>query len=110
LTDELLERLIEGVRVELRAALADRPRDVLDVEAVRARYRLRDRRAARAVMVEAGAFRVGRRLYVQRETLERWERGRVELPTTSTTGSDARRRSGTRTRKAEPLQPGFWRE
>ena len=108
MSEQLVELLVAAIRAELRAALVDRPRDVLDVQAVQARYRLRDRRAARAVMVEAGAFRVGRRLYVQRETLERWERGRVELPAPSTTGADPRRRS--RQRQAEPLRPGFWRE
>jgi hypothetical protein len=46
---------------------------VLDVRAVRARYGLRDDRAARAVIDAAGGFRLAGRLFVRADVLEAYE-------------------------------------
>ncbi len=48
--------------------------DLLDVDAVMARYALRDRRAARRVMDSAGAFRIAGRLLVSADALAVYER------------------------------------
>lgn len=107
-----LERLVALV-LELRtdvAALRAESSDVLDVPAVCARYGLRDPRAARAVMREAGAFTVARRLLVHRAVLEAWEleraRGDVD---TGETGSSARRRGGGPRHAPSRLAPDFWK-
>jgi hypothetical protein len=71
-TLELLAELVLELRADV-AALRAESSEVLDVPAVRARYRLRDPRAARAIMREASAFTVARRLLVHRATLEAWE-------------------------------------
>ena len=106
--EEFLTELRAMLRDELRAALVERPGDALDVDAVQARYRFADKRAARAVMHEAGAFKIGGKLHLHLEALERWERSRVELPDVP----PRRRRAEPPRRResAEPLRPGFWRE
>src|SRR5262249_24916447 len=80
-------------------------RQVLVAEAVMARYRLRDPRAARSVSREAGRFHVGGRLYVHLDRLLAWERARVETRAPI-------ERQGKQRRAAEPLvlAPDFWRE
>ncbi len=74
---------------------------------VMARYRIRDRRAARRVMDLAGAFRIGACLYVRRsDLLELEERRRAarragpEVPAVAPPPGRSRR----------PLEPGWWRE
>jgi hypothetical protein len=113
LTDRLVVELVAAlrpaVREELQAVLAERPGDVLDVKAVQARYGLPDKRLARAVMREAGAFKVGRRLYVHRDALERSERIRVEhaAPRRPATG---RARPAGKPATPQALSPRFWEE
>jgi hypothetical protein len=107
LSPSLLAEIREAVREELRAVLSERPGDVLDVGAVQARYSLADPRAAPAAMSAAGAFKVGGRLFVQRQRLERWETSRVEI---APPPQSPRRVPHGRARPAEPLRPGFWRQ
>ena len=95
-------------------------REVLDVVDVMARYGLRDRRAARRLMDEAGAFMVGGRLVLRREDLLgvrggpqgrteaccAWRGGRT-LPAAPTTASREPAVAGPP--PPEPLRPGWWR-
>lgn len=85
--------------------------ELLDAGQVAARYGMRDRRAARRVMDQAGAFRVGGRLLIRADRLDAWERA----------AADSRRREaapkaeapGKRGGKhAEPALAGadWWRE
>lgn len=58
---------------------------ILGVDDVMARYGARDRRTARGVMHEAGAFTVAGKLVVREDVLDQWERrqataGRVTNP------------------------------
>jgi hypothetical protein len=55
---------------------------LLRVHEVRARYGLRDRRTARAIMEQAGAFFVAGRLVVPVDRLETWERAQARTATT----------------------------
>jgi hypothetical protein len=86
---------------------------VLDVADVMARYGLRDRRAARRLMDEAGAFVVGNRLVVRRKDLLAYEEAlrAVRHPPADVAGSPpaARRRRGASAARSEPLRPGWWR-
>jgi hypothetical protein len=85
------------------------PADPLDVAAVKARYGIQDDRSARKVMHEAGALRVGGRLFVRLSDLERLEAARIErLPTRPRATN--RSRSPGRRQKHEELRPGFWRQ
>lgn len=90
------------------------PPQVLDVAAVMQRYRIRDRRAARRLMDEAGGFLVAGRLVVRWDDLEAYERRQREARS-KTSGSDdaSTARSSVRTRRlaqpAKPLAPGWWR-
>jgi hypothetical protein len=106
--DGLLAAIRETLRDELRTVLAERPGDVLDVRGVMARYGLADPRAARAVMAEAGGFKLAGRRLVHRDALERYERLRVERPTPAV--KPGRRRSTGDDREPEPLRSGFWQE
>ena len=81
--------------------------DVLTVTDVMARYRLRDRRAARRVMDSAGAFRIGAGLFVRFADLLAFEerqraarRQGAALPQPAQPPGTARR----------PLPPGWWRD
>jgi hypothetical protein len=56
------------------------PGPLLRVREVRARYGLGDRRAARAVMEQAGAFLVAGRLVVGIARLEAWELRQERCP------------------------------
>lgn len=98
--------LADALAERLRVRLAEP--DVLDVPAVQERYRLADPRAARAVMHEAGAFKVGGRLLARLEDLRRLEAERVQRA--APTGSSRSRPR--RHAKANPdeLERGFWRE
>lgn len=89
-------------------------REVLGVVDVMARYGLRDRRAARRLMDEAGAFIVGGRLVLRREDLlaheEALRTARRHVgapPATPVRSVSARKR--TAPSRAEPLRPGWWR-
>jgi hypothetical protein len=104
---ELLARLEAAVEVLEKQT----PDDPLDVGAVRARYGLADDRTARGLMHEAGALRVGGRLFVRRCDLERLEVARIEHnpPARSRQGAGRQREPGRR-QELEELEPGFWRE
>lgn len=85
---------------------------LLGVAEVMARYGLRDRRAARAVMDAAGAFLVGRRLFVDvgdllaYEERQRAARRAGRAPDTPSTRTPPPRPP----RARAPLEPGWWRE
>lgn len=93
--------------------------EVLDVPAVMELYLLRDRRSARKLMDEAGAFEVGGRLLVRREDLlaheealrrRRREAGAAEAKQPPTARS--RRRGGRApeaSRPRGPLPADWWR-
>lgn len=90
----------------------------LTVDEVLARYRVRDRRAARRIMDEAGAFKVAGRLLVDVADLEAWEarqkERRVEqVPPPGDASTKRARVSRTRAAdrvRSEPLAPEWWRE
>ena len=93
-----------------------RTHEVLDVVDVMARYGLRDRRAARRLMDQAGAFMVGGRLVLRREDLLAYEEalraarrpeGRADLEDPAPRPS--RPRTRTSVSRSEPLRPGWWR-
>jgi len=80
-------------------------------------YGLRDPRAARRLMDEAGAFIVGGRLLVREDDLVahedrlRHERKAGQTPAGTTRRAHPRRAAaGPAARRAEPLPPGWWRE
>ena len=88
---------------------------LLGVAEVMARYGLRDRRAARRVMDQAGAFLVGRRLLVAEadllaceERLRAARRART-VPATDRPQPRARRNTPGPVNPT-PLQPGWWRQ
>ncbi len=89
---------------------------LLGVGEVMERYRLRDRRTARAVMDAAGAFVVARRLYVRESDLVAHEdalrtaRRRSPRLTDLPPGHRAGRRPTPPPARPEPLPPGWWRE
>ena len=99
---------------ESRAAGVGGP-TYLGVEAVMARYGLRDRRAARRVMDAAGAFAVGRRLYVTEADLVAHEE-RLRAARRAQAKPVAQNVPTTRQRDAgDPASParlgaGWWRE
>ena len=81
--------------------------ELLTIAEVMARYRLRDRRAARRVMDAAGAFKIGAGLFVRLADLLELEerrraarRGGADRQAPSPAGRTARR----------PLEPGWWRD
>lgn len=81
--------------------------EVIGVEAVMRRYGLRDRRAARRLMDEAGAFLVGGRLVVRRADLLAHEEAlrAARHPEPVPRG----KRAAPTRRRSEPLRPGWWR-
>lgn len=98
---------------------------LLSVDEVLARYRLRDRRAARRLMDEVGAFKVATKLYVREDALGEYEdalaaaRKSTGSPTRDAGRSRVTRRAGQsdRARKTaasrkerEPLPMDWWRE
>jgi hypothetical protein len=91
------------------------PPQVLDVAAVMQRYRIRDRRAARRLMDEAGGFLVAGRLVVRWDDLEAYERRQREARSRTSGSDDASSTalSSVRRRRlaqpAKPLAPGWWR-
>ena len=96
----------------------DPPAEVMSVADVMARYGLRDRRAARRLMDEAGAFLIAGRLVIRREDLtaheDRLRRARrIECsPALLVPCLAPRHRSAARPRRSrkEPLRPGWWRD
>jgi hypothetical protein len=82
---------------------------LIGTAAVQRRYGLRDPRAARKVMIEAGGFVVAGRMVVRVDDLDRLERDRssrrnqAEPPR----GAGHHRRSAPKRRA--PLEPGWWR-
>lgn len=88
---------------------------VLDVTAVMARYGLRDRRAARRLIDEAGGFYIAGRLVVRLDDLDAHElalRDARRAPADAVVPAPPRRPSGSgssRRRRDEQLRPGWWR-
>ena len=88
---------------------------MLDVAAVMQRYRIRDRRAARRLMDDAGGFLVAGRLVVRWDDLEAFERRQREDRRRASDDGDARStaRSIATTRRPspakKPLTRGWWR-
>jgi len=90
------------------------PRQVLNVTEVMARYGLRDRRAARRLMDEAGGFMVGGRLVVRAQDLLEYEERlretrRLERSEPAPTPRPPSRRGKAIALPREPLSPGWWR-
>lgn len=92
--------------------------ELLDTAAVRARYGLRDPRAARKLMDEAGAFVVGRRLLVRLDDLIAHEdalrAARLGNNARGVSGAPPTRHPTARPRRVPrparaPLRPGWWR-
>jgi len=102
--------------------VADRNQDaqpfapLLGVGEVMVRYALRDRRAARRVMDQAGAFVVAGRLHVRAADLlaheERLQalRRAGHAPAGEGQGTAPPARSRPLAPRPEPLPPGWWRE
>ena len=102
-----------------RLAPAASPADLtapLTVGLVMARYGLRDRRAARRLMDEAGAFRMGAGLYVRLEYLialeerQKARRAASLLPAPARTIRRAPAPVEPGRPQDRPLAPGWWRE
>ena len=104
-----LAELVGRLQAAVEALEKQTPGDLLDVEAVRARYGLHDDRTARKLMHEAGAFLVGGRLFVRGCDLERLEVARIERAP-RTTPARRGRDDPERARAPRELKPGFWRE
>lgn len=90
---------------------------LLTVDEIMERYRLRDRRAARRLMDEIGAFRIGSAIYVRVDEVIAFEQRRIAergaSRTTSVDSTAARprhRTSGSPTAVPAPRARGFWRE
>lgn len=90
--------------------------EVLNVASVMQRYGIRDRRAARRLMDEAGGFLVAGRLLVRWDDLEAYECRQREARRKMSDGGDrlpgARTSVNTRrsSRSKKPLSPGWWRQ
>jgi hypothetical protein len=87
--------------------------ELLTVTEVRARYGLKDRRAARRVMDDAGGFLVAGNLYVAVADLAaheaRLRASRKPPPLEPPPNLPARRRRSAAAVRKEPLPPGWWR-
>jgi hypothetical protein len=84
----------------------DRQSDLLTVADVMARYRLRDRRAARRVMDAAGGFKIGAGLFVRlSDLLELEERQRAARQSASSVSP-----APATSRSRRLLEPGWWRD
>lgn len=89
--------------------------EILDVALVMQRYGIRDRRAARRLMDEAGGFLMAGRLLVRRDDLEAYESRQREARRKTSDGGDglsgARTSVSTRPLRTskKPLSPGWWR-
>jgi hypothetical protein len=95
---------------------SDESHDVLSVAEVMVRYGMRDRRSARRLMDEAGAFLVAGRLVIRRDDLivhEEALKDRRRLPPSVPRLNAADRsrvhRSGQPSDRGEALRPGWWR-
>ena len=92
--------------------------EIIGVEVVMRRYGLRDRRSARRLMDDAGAFFVCGRLVIRREDLLAHEEAlraarRPEGPDSEglRSANPAPRRSSRQTSAGSaPLRPGWWRD
>lgn len=85
--------------------------ELFAVEDVLERYRLRDRRAARRIMDEAGAFAVAGKLFVRFDDLLAFERDmkRAREPSVAEPTVRRHRRARQAVARVEPLAPGWWR-
>ena len=96
--------------------MSGEPPEVLDVVSVMQRYRIRDRRAARRLMDEAGGFLVAGRLLVRWDDLEAYECRQREARSRAAgqQGDRPAARPNVASRRAsrpkKPLSPGWWRQ
>lgn len=76
-----------------------------------ARYGVKDRRTARRLMNEAGAFKVGGRLVVREDDLGGWERQRANVvPRIVAPAKSSTLQRGTKFPPASPATgPDWWR-
>jgi hypothetical protein len=81
----------------------------LTVADVMARYRLRDRRAARRLMDAAGAFRMGANLFVRLDDLLALEDRQIASRRAQVTADPSSAPSPSSPRAPRPLEPGWWR-
>lgn len=92
--------------------------EIIGVEVVMQRYGLRDRRSARRLMDDAGAFFICGRLVVRRDDLLAHEEAlrAARRPTGGDAGnpgapaSNRRRTSRPAHPRSIPLRPGWWRD
>ncbi len=90
--------------------------EILGVDDVMRRYGLRDRRSARRLMDEAGAFMIAGRLVIRRDHLLAHEealrvaRGAVAGAPPPAPGPSRRAARRVPARPSEPLRPGWWRQ
>lgn len=92
--------------------------EIIGVEIVMRRYGLRDRRSARRLMDDAGAFFICGRLVIRRDDLlaheEALQAARrpegVEPESTRTASPTPRRRTRPASARSAPLRPGWWRD
>ena len=92
--------------------------EIIGVEIVMSRYGLRDRRSARRLMDDAGAFFICGRLVIRREDLLAHEEAlRAARRPPAARAPDPRHQSPTPrgvgrqgSPRSAPLQPGWWRD
>jgi len=102
--------ICDHCRARLDRGARPRAPEVLTVADVMGRYSLRDRRAARRAMNEAGAFRIGAGLYVRRDDLEAFEE-RQKAARQATASPTVRAPAPARTeRETIATRPGWWRQ
>lgn len=88
---------------------------LLSVDDLMARYGLRDRRTARALMHAIGAIRIGRRLFVQSADVARYEAAHRDAATSTRfiapgSSSGIRTPSSRSPEPATPLPAGWWQQ
>lgn len=82
--------------------------DLLDVHDVQKRYGLRDPRAARNVIHEAGGFKIGGKLLIRISTLDEYETANSEEQSGSSTDSRSTiNLPASKSRPLPPLQPDW---
>jgi hypothetical protein len=92
--------------------------EIIGVEVVMRRYGLRDRRSARRLMDNAGAFFVCGRLVIRRDDLLAHEEALraarrpegAEAQSPQSVDPTARRRTRLASPGSAPLRPGWWRD